>query len=57
MGGSVSLIDGHIDDDNKSAELLYLERALALARSEKTIADNRVAALELAVRKARSKND
>lgn len=57
MGGNVSLIDGHIDDDNKSTELLYLERALALARSEKAIADSRVAALELAVKKARNKND
>lgn len=56
MSGYVSLIDGHIDD-NKSAELLYLERALALARSEKVIIDSRVAALERAVKKARSKND
>lgn len=55
MGGNVSLIDGHIDEDNKSAELLYLERALALARSEKVVIDSRVSALELAVLKAREK--
>ena len=53
MGGNVSLIDGHIDSD--SADILFLERSLAMARGEKAVIENRIAALETALKKAREK--
>lgn len=53
MCGSVSMIDGHSDND--SAKILFLERSLAMARGEKAVIENRIAALETALKKAREK--
>lgn len=53
MGGNVSLIDGHMD--NESADVLFLEKSLAYAKSDKAIIDHRIEALEEALRKAREK--
>lgn len=53
MGGDVSMIDGHIDDDR--ADILFLERCLALAKSDKAMIESRIDALERALKKAREK--
>lgn len=45
----VSMVDGHIDD--KTNTEVFLERSLAIAKSEKAMIDKRVEALEIALEK------
>lgn len=49
----VSMVDGHIDD--KTNTEAFLERSLAIAKSEKVMIDKRVEALEIALEKERAR--
>lgn len=49
----MSMVDGHIDD--KTNTEVFLERSLAIAKSEKAMIDKRVEALEIALEKERAR--